>query len=128
MADIPGLKNLRLLIQQPVAMGPIRLDLGMAKRYVLELTFDDGKVTNVPISKGAHDDILKNLSLQTGVAIEERIATQERVTGEKPADPGREKVLPLDATQHDVVKALYEVTGVHPPNLDELEPWKKPID
>ncbi len=131
MADISGLKGMRLLVQQPVAIGPIRFDFGQSKRHVLELTFDDNTVMNISISKGAHDDILERLKLQTGVSIEQHVAAQEHVIGEKPTNPGREKALPLDATQEDAVKALREVTGpVFDIDPTVTEPkkltWKKP--
>lgn len=119
---------MRLLVQQPVALGPVKWDFGQGKRHVLELMFDDGTAMNITISKGAHDDILAGLGRQAGVSIEQRVAAQERVIGEKPVDPGREKVLPLNATQQDAVNALREVTGHVHNDMDELEPWKKPID
>jgi hypothetical protein len=52
VADIPGFRNIRLLVQQPVAIGGIvpmhaaSTGAALEKRYTLELTFEDDQVAN----------------------------------------------------------------------------------
>ncbi len=116
MADIPGIASIRLLIQQPVTMAPLGPKIELEKFYILEIGFPDGAAMNLPIGKSTYEELLKRMSEQPGVVIEQRVAAQGYVAGEKPMPRAPEKALPLNASQQDMLDTLAEVV-TQPPEI-----------
>jgi hypothetical protein len=112
--DIPGIRDLRLLAQQPVALLPGRgVDISSQKTHFLELTFLDKSVTNIPITASAHDTILERLR-QQGVPVQQRVSARGSVA--LPNILGvatQESFLPLDhqLSPGTVEKALREAAA-----------------
>lgn len=112
MGEIAGVKGLRLLAQQPVALGPFAPDVSQGKKYFIELQFEDGSIQNIGIENAVYNQLLLNLAGQ-GVGTEQRMVARARMASEKIGEVVAEKPLPLDATGKEVLDALNEV--VHPP-------------
>jgi hypothetical protein len=116
MSDIPGFKNIRLMAQQPVAIGEMSLmkAIGFSqqldKRYTLEVTFETDLVVNVPLDVRLYSLILDELKRQPGVGLEQRMVARSAIAsaGAEKAAP-REEGLPLDATGEQVYDALRAV-------------------
>jgi hypothetical protein len=76
---IHGIKEFRLLAQQPVALLPGRgVDVSSEQRHFLEVTFENNAVLNIPITKSAHDVWIAALREQ-GVSIEQRVSARGSV-------------------------------------------------
>lgn len=104
--DIPGLKNIRLLAQQPAGLmvrGGMNLDL--PKQYFMELELEKGAVINIPISKQVHDDYVR-LMAQQGTAIEQRVSARPGMAKPGETAPPYENYIPVNATTKEAEEAL----------------------
>jgi hypothetical protein len=121
MAEVHGLRALRLIAGQPVALGSFGLDFSTERGYFVELEFNDGSIIAVPVKKLSYDNIIATFSRQK-VAIEQRIVVRDRATveGEQKKAAGEEP-LPLDATPQDVAAALNRTKPT------EDRPYKHPL-
>ena len=124
MADIPGIKGLRLLAQQPVpVLDLVKMAIAeprrLPKRFALELQFEDGGIINVPLEQRVYDDIRRKLLSQEGIAIEERVAARGALAAAGATKPVTEEILPLDASGKDVYDALRRVAD--PPAASDLD-------
>jgi hypothetical protein len=114
MADIPGVRELRLLEGQPIAFGTMfGSDISHAKSYTLEITFDDLSIQNVVVSKVAYDGLLQRLK-KNNVVLAQHMAARGETVSEKKHEPVKEKPLPLDVTPKAALAALQEVSEPAP--------------
>jgi hypothetical protein len=125
VADIPGLKGLRLMEGQPVALGPFGADFSQGKRHRLELELNDGSIHNIEISATAYKELLAGFARQ-GVTIEQRLMARAVVASEQDRTVVAEKAMPLDVTPKQAVEALKEV-GRPPEPAKELT-WREVLD
>lgn len=116
MGDVPGLKSLSFLSQQPVTLLKPLIASGhrLEMSYWLSLTFEDDGSVNIAVSKKLHDLVLARIMAQAGVAAESRVVAQSQVTSAGDAKPVVQEPLPLDASGEDVYKALVRVAGEKP--------------
>jgi hypothetical protein len=77
--NIVGLRDLRLLAIQPVALLPFGgMDTGHRRQHFIELTFDSGVVMNVPITQKIHDEYLQRMREQ-GTSVEQGVSARREM-------------------------------------------------
>ena len=124
MADIHGLRALRLIVGKPVALAPHGHDFSQAKGFFLEMEFNDGSVIDVGITKRVYDDIITDFAKQC-VGLEQRMEVRDRATVEgRHNNPASAEALALDATPLQVTAALNRTKpseAVTPIRMQELD-------
>lgn len=125
MGDVPGVRGLRLMEGQPVALGPLGPDFSQGKRCRLEITLEDNAIQNIDISETAYRELMAGLVRQ-GVTLEQRLVARAVVASEKDHKVVAEKVMPLDVSVKQSVETLKEV-GRPAPTAKELT-WDEARD
>lgn len=122
--SIPGLKNLRLLAVQPVALLPYGgVNMEQGKQYFMELTLDSGFIMNVPVTKKIHDEYLLRMKEQ-GTPIEQRVSAREEMpTLTNPTAP-KERYVPVTGPV-DIEAELRKAVQVCTPGADPYEPTSR---
>lgn len=120
--NIPGLKTLRLLAQQPVALLPrTGMNITMPQVHALELTFDDGSVVNVPVPEGLYRVVLARLHAQ-GVGIEQQVSARAQLASPGETAPALEHLLPVDRPlRHEEIEAALRAS-LHGPSAASTIP------
>jgi hypothetical protein len=118
VGDVPGVKGLRLMEGQPVALGPLGPNFSQGKQHRLELTLEDGTIQNIGISETAYRELMAGLVRQ-GVTLEQRLMARAVVASEKDHEVVAEQAMPLDVSVKQAVETLKEV-GKPSPLAKEL--------
>lgn len=106
--DIPGIKQLRLIQQQPIALMPGGgMNATLSKSFFIEVTFENDAILNVPVSKLVYDAYLDRLREQ-GLAVEQRVSARSSVASPTDREAPQESFLAVDrpVTAGEVEEAL----------------------